>query len=487
MAMVDREILGSIMRSLNPWWQGRSFASEPFRRSAYRQCRRSLEHPSLNRAVLLRGPRRVGKTTLLMQIAEHLLTEREVAPERICYLALNHPVLKGESLGSLVDLYHEGIAARGPGAYLLLDEVQQVEGWQQDLGRLMADGPGYRVLAAGSGPLAPPPGADASGVGRWVSVSMPVLSFFEYAHLLGKTDGLPEFMQLRAFAQRKPEDLAEVAASFESLRPLLGHYLLAGGFPEAARRAPIGEALGFLQREVIERVLYPGGGVLQGVRKPEHLERLLLYLCLHAGRPFSPESCAQALASNRGTVLSHLEALEAAQLIARVPPYRPGGRKVQRARDLVHLADAALRSAILMRGTEVLDDPVEAGLLMEGAVFRHVHAAYERDMPILGYWRDAASNRKVDLAAGSPGRIRAVAVTYRSQAPVDPKGGLAAFLAREHGAVAAYQVTRDDADFGVTRLPGVSAPVLRVPAHIFLYAVGMSEQRVAAGAEDAGL
>ena len=441
----------------------------------------------MSRVVLLRGPRRVGKTTLLKQIAEHLLTEREVPPERVFYLALNHPVLKGESLRSLVDLYHEGITPRGPGVYLLLDEVQQVDGWQQDLGRLMDEGPGYRVLAAGAGPLWPPPGADATGVGRWVPVGMPVLSFFEYAHLLGKTDGLPEFMQLGSFAQRKPEDLAEVAASFESLRPLLGHYLLAGGFPEAARQASIGEALGYFQREVIERVLYPGGGLVQGVRKPEHLERLVLYLCLNAGKPFSPEACAQALASNRGTVLSHLEALESAQLIARIPPYRPGGRKVQRARDLVHLADAALRNAVLMRGMEVLDEPVEAGLLVEGAVFRHVRAAYARDMPILGYWHDPASNRKVDLVAGSPGRIRALAVTYRSHAPVDPKGDLAAFLAREHGAVAAYQITRDDADFGVTRLPGVSAPVLRIPAHIFLYAVGMSEQRVAAGAEDAGL
>ena len=278
-----------------------------------------------------------------------------------------------------------------------------------------------------------------------------------------------------------------MAAAFRPLRPLMGHYLLAGGFPELARLADIPEGQRLLREDVVERVLKRDMGSLHGVRKLEHLERLFIYLCLHTGGQFSPEACARDLQSNRGTVISHLEALEAANLIYRLPPYRPGGKRVLRARDKVYLVDAAMRNAVLMRGMEVLDDPGECGLMMETAVYRHIHAAYYSETPVLGYWRDPKTGHEVDIVMGLLGKVRCIEVKYRSRAGVDPKGGLAAFLAREPDTVSAYQITREDEDFGVTRLEGIATPIMRIPAHIFLYAVGESERRLARGDAHGGL
>ena len=59
-----------VLQGFNPWWTGRPSAVPEFRRLAFAVSRRHLEDKALRRAVLLSGPRRVGKTTILLQIAD---------------------------------------------------------------------------------------------------------------------------------------------------------------------------------------------------------------------------------------------------------------------------------------------------------------------------------------------------------------------------------------------------------------------------------
>ena len=65
----ERSEIVSVLQGFNPWWSGRAFQVPDFKRLAYQACYSHLKDQSLHRAVLLSGPRRVGKTTILQQIA----------------------------------------------------------------------------------------------------------------------------------------------------------------------------------------------------------------------------------------------------------------------------------------------------------------------------------------------------------------------------------------------------------------------------------
>jgi len=74
--------LEPILRDNNPWWRGdRQFGLPPMRRWAFAPVLNGLLS-GLTPVTVLRGPRQVGKTTLLMQAVEELLAQG-VSPNRI--------------------------------------------------------------------------------------------------------------------------------------------------------------------------------------------------------------------------------------------------------------------------------------------------------------------------------------------------------------------------------------------------------------------
>jgi len=60
MGIIDQNELLAVIRGYNPWWRGERQDVPAFHRIAYDTCLSYLEHPTLKRAVLLAGPRRVG-------------------------------------------------------------------------------------------------------------------------------------------------------------------------------------------------------------------------------------------------------------------------------------------------------------------------------------------------------------------------------------------------------------------------------------------
>jgi len=139
--------LGEDLRSLNPHWQGKPGPQVPaFRRWIFPRLLRLLTS-GLTPATVLRGPRRVGKTVLLRQIMEQFLADG-VTPHRILYV----PFDEIESLGEIKDpvltiarwfeqsilkrTFNE-LAREGGTAYLLLDDVQNLDAWAPQIKHLL--------------------------------------------------------------------------------------------------------------------------------------------------------------------------------------------------------------------------------------------------------------------------------------------------------------------------------------------------------------
>ena len=63
-----------------------------------------MQHKTIRRFAVLSGARRVGKTTILYQIINHLI-DNGVNPRNIFYATFDNPVLKMAGVGFL----HQGL------------------------------------------------------------------------------------------------------------------------------------------------------------------------------------------------------------------------------------------------------------------------------------------------------------------------------------------------------------------------------------------
>jgi hypothetical protein len=364
----------------------------------------------------------------------------------------------------------------GKSVILLMDEVQYAQEWELHVKALVDHQPHYRILATGSASVVHRQQLAESGVGRWVRVPVPTLSFYEFLRI--RNDELPKVpteLSPRDLFPKPKRELLGLAARLRPIQPLFLRYLLVGGFPETARHPDASFCQRILREDVVERVLKRDMTALFNVRNVNALERLFIYLCLHSGSVLEVQTCANALQIQRTTVDNYLDLLEQANLIYRLPPAAVGGKKVLKVRHKVYLVDAALRNAVLLRGEEILTDPGELGVVVETTVLRHLIAFLYRDTPKVVYWREPDSDKEVDVIVQSPGYTLPVEVKYRESPTLGEKSGLAAFCQKEKVAQA-YWVTKAEDDFGVEKVGDLTTKFMKIPAHIFCYLLGQAER-----------
>lgn len=473
--LYDRSEIVSILQGYNPWWSGREHSVPSFQRIAYHVCLDHLKNPESRRAILLSGPRRVGKSTILNQIAATLKDEVD-DPRSICYISLDHPLLKLLTLPRILEIYHADFHSVGKPTILLLDEVQYSADWDLHIKQLIDHSPEYRILATGSASVTHRQRLAESGVGRWMNVQIPTLSFYEFLRIRGEeAPSIPDDLRPSDLFRLDEADLRFVAESCRAMMPLFQRYLLVGGFPEMARISDNALCQRLLREDVVERVLKRDMAALFGIRNVNDLEKLFIYICLNSGGIFSVTGCARDLGVSKNTVQSHLDALEQANLIYRLPQFALTGKKVLRARHKVYLVDAALRNAVLLRDESILSDPNEMGTIVETTVLRHLYAYHYVDTPQISYYRDSQTQKEVDIIVKSPAYTIPTEVKYRENAKLSESDGLVE-LCRAEGVDYAYWVTKREADFDVRSFDGTKAKFLRVPAHIFVYLLGQAER-----------
>ena len=115
------------------------------------------------------------------------------------------------------------------------------------------------------------------------------------------------------------------------------------------------------------------------------------------------------------------------------------------------------------------------GTIVETTVLRHLFAYYYRDTPKIVYWRDAVTQREVDIIVQSPAYVLPFEIKYRENPGLDKKSGLGTYCLSENPKQA-YLVTKRDADFASTRLKGIDTTFLKIPAYILCYLLGQSER-----------
>ena len=91
---IPKDELISILAPFNPWWRKDTISDLPaWKRSAFYELLEWVVKPPAHRAIMLSGPRQVGKTTLLLQTIDQLI-KNGVPPTNILYATFDHPIFK---------------------------------------------------------------------------------------------------------------------------------------------------------------------------------------------------------------------------------------------------------------------------------------------------------------------------------------------------------------------------------------------------------
>jgi len=351
----------------NPWWRAGGGIDPDYRdfpRRAYLEgFSRLVRAADVQRAVVLLGPRRVGKTILVYHTIQELLDRRGVSGRDVLYVSLETPMYTGLTLEALVQRFQRLFGRpEGTRLYVFFDEIQYLKGWEVHLKSLVDTYRGVRFVATGSAAAALKAKSAESGAGRFTEFLLPPLTFAEYLRFIDRESEL--IRETRdAHGRRRYE-----ADDIRELNEELVHYLNFGGFPEAVfSREVRKDPRRYIKSDIIDKVLLRDLPILYGISDVQELNSLFNTLAYNTGQELSLGSLSQTAHVAKNTLTRYLEYLEAAFLIKRMRRVDQDAAHFKRMTAFkVYLTNPTMRAALF----GPVDEAHEAmGPLVETALF----------------------------------------------------------------------------------------------------------------------
>ncbi len=359
--ITKEEILARLVLD-NRWW--RDFSLVPFmtdpKRAYFTKFYDLVTQTRMRRAVILMGPRRIGKTVMLYQAIAGLIADG-IDPKKIFYVSIDAPTYLGLSLEKLTGLFmqHNGLK-RDDELYLFFDEIQYLKDWEVHLKAMVDAYPSFRLIASGSAAAALKMKSRESGAGRFTEFMLPPLTFSEFIHFRKKEEELIE---------HHPTDPREdKARDIDSLNKCFIDYLNYGGYPEIVidGNARV-EMRRYVGQDIIDKVLLRDLPSLYGIRDVQELNRLFAVLSYNTGNEVNLDGLSKSSGVAKETLKKYLEYLEAAFLIVRVRKINKAGEHFEREHYFkVYLTAPSIRAALF---TPVGEDDPAMGHMTETAVF----------------------------------------------------------------------------------------------------------------------
>ena len=275
---------------------------------------------------VLVGIRRAGKSSILEQVRE-LLIEREVAPEKIVHINFeNFSYLNVRSKAEFIKLV-DGMIAGGGRHYLLFDEIQNVEGWDEVVNGLLAEKDVDIYLTGSNSKLL---SAELSTLltGRYVNIRVMPLVFGEFLD----------------FKKARGVEIKDTATEFED-------YMNRGGFPTINIADYELEQGDKVVADIYNSILFHDLVERKGIRNTELLSRIVKYVFDNIGNNFSAKSISDYLKAEKRvlkpeTVYNYLDWLEEVFVVSRVPRYDLRGKEILKTNEKFFLGDVGLLYAV---------------------------------------------------------------------------------------------------------------------------------------------
>ena len=319
-----------------------------------------------NRVLIIYGPRRAGKTTLL----EDFLKRSPLKAR----LDSGDNIQVAEVLGSQdfdrIKGYVEDYEL------IAIDEAQQIPNIGMGLKIIVDQVPGIRVIATGS-------------------------SSFDLAQTIGEPlTGRKRTITLFPLAQT---ELREVYNRYD-LRRQLEDYLVFGSYPETVltkgRKGKIELLVELVSSYLLKDIL-----TLERVKGSDVLFKLVKLLALQVGQLVSLAELATQLHLDQKTVARYLDLLEKGFVIRRVGGFSRNLRKEISKKAKYYFLDNGVRNGVIGHFNR-LEDRNDVGALWENFLFseRLKRAAYRRDYASRYFWR-TYDGQEIDFVEEIDGKL----------------------------------------------------------------------------------
>ena len=273
---------------------------------------------------ILAGIRRCGKSTILDMLREDLMANG-VRPEQI--IERRYTSLDLGDLPAAKDMYQDikaDLNADGCN-YLLLDEVQEIEGWEKAINSLLELG-NTDIYVTGSNSKLMSSEISTYLTGRYVTIPVFPLSFEEY--------------------------LTFKAGSSLSQKELLNEYIRYGGFPIVALGTYDERTAYQIVEGIYHSVISNDIARRHSITNQELFNRVVRFIIENVGKNFSANSIVKFLKSEGRsltveTIYNYLEWLEKAFVIYRCQRYDLQGKAVLKTQEKFYLADPALKYCMM--------------------------------------------------------------------------------------------------------------------------------------------
>lgn len=298
---------------------------------------------------VITGVRRCGKSCLMQCIAEELRAEG-VDEEHIVFFDLDRYGYRSVKTPEQLEALVEPLLAVSGTKYLFIDEVQNVEAFEDVLNGFRAEG-GFSIFITGSNSYLLSGELATKLTGRYIELEMQTLDFGEYCQMK-RFLGLPV----------SPNPVAEFDA-----------YILEGGFPKAMDYPQLADKRAYVTA-VIQEIFEKDIRRRVKIKNVSMFNQVRDYVISNFGATTSLANIQSDLESKQGvkvkreTLARYLQILEDAKIVSKCARFDLKSRKSLRGEQKYYLADLSFYFALNT------DNRINYGPVLENIVYRYALA-----------------------------------------------------------------------------------------------------------------
>lgn len=391
---ISKELILERMKFENPWWVTNCIDneySEMQNRLYFDLFYPLVEETDIRRAVVLMGPRRVGKTVMMHHSIAKLI-QNGVNKHQICYIGIDNPIYLNMGLESLFILARQAVGNESTkGWYVFFDEIQYLKDWEVHLKVLVDSYPKTKFIVSGSAAAALKFKSTESGAGRFTEFMLPPLTFHEYIHLKNHTHLIrPSKINWNGNIRNFYSSI-----NIKEINDHFINYINFGGYPEVIFSEKIQANPGrYIKSDIVDKVLLRDLPSLYGIQDIQELNSFFTTLAYYSGNEVSLDTLSKSSGVEKNLLKKYLEYLEAAFLIKVVHRIDDNAKKFKRTTYYkIYLTNPSLRSA-LFSPLQANDESI--GNMVETAIFSQW---MQRDWftPLYARWTIGRTKGEVDM------------------------------------------------------------------------------------------
>ena len=293
---------------------------------------------------ILTGVRRCGKSTILKMIMKKLKEERNIVDEQI--LNYRFDSMEYEDM-TTKELYLElkSKILQDKKMYLFLDEIQEIEGWENVVNTLAADFD-VDIYITGSNSRMMSSEISTYLTGRYITFHIYTLSFEEYL------------------------TFKKSYTTLKDLKQEFSNYVRLGGFPATHLQDYSQDEVYTIVKDIYNSTIFSDIVRRNQIKNIDQLERVVKYTFNNIGNTFSAKSISNYLKAEQRkidneTVYNYLEKLKKAYILHKCSRYDLQGKAILKTQEKFYLADISLRYSVLGYSVDSIASSLENIVYLE--------------------------------------------------------------------------------------------------------------------------